>query len=819
MAELTENSDLMYRLLVQSVVDYAIYMLTPEGIVSNWNAGAARAKGYTADEIVGQHFSKFYTAEDIAANLPARNLDTALRTGRFEHEGWRVRKDGSTFWAHVVIDAVRDDDGQLVGFAKITRDNSERRAAMLAQREQERRFRYLVQGVTDYAIYMLDPDGHIVNWNAGAERAKGYAAHEIVGRHFSVFYSEADRAAGLPQQALDTAHREKRFEAEGWRFRKDGSKFWTSVVIDAIHDDDGHLIGFAKITRDITDRRQQELNLTTLLQFLDSVIANIPASVLAKDADTDEILLANVHARQLFSAGGGELKGQNAHQCLSPEIAAYIDRQIAITGNGAGANEQHDHTTLVHTALGPRQLRSRTVLGQRPNDEGKYVLVITEDVTQELAAYAKIHHMAHHDGLTNLPNRSYLNERLEAALVGSATAEFDVALLCLDLDNFKSINDTFGHGFGDKILLELASRLRSSLRSTDTLARLGGDEFAVVLPQVRSLQEAKFAAQRLLDAVAPTFMVDGQSFAVGISIGIAMSSRDACSAEQLMRYGDLALYEAKRTGRNRFELFRPDLETEALQRRQVEVDLRHALDHGELEMHYQPVVARQGDTIVGYEALMRWNHPLKGLVPPMDFIPIAEETGLIHELGTLALHMACHEAASWPDGLTVAVNLSPVQFKSNDLVKVVLGALVASDLPAARLELEITESVLLDNTDGNIETLRALKKLGVRIALDDFGTGYSSLGYLRSFAFDKIKIDKSFVRDINHSSEALSIIRAITGLSSSLMMEITAEGVETEEQFLRLQAEGCSHYQGFFFGRPQAAQVKVTRLPVRLARK
>nr|WP_315249727.1 EAL domain-containing protein [uncultured Duganella sp.] len=815
MSELTENSDLMYRLLVQSVVDYAIYMLTPEGIVSNWNAGAARAKGYTADEIVGQHFSKFYTAEDIAANLPARNLNTALRTGRFEHEGWRVRKDGSTFWAHVVIDAVRDDDGNIVGFAKITRDNSERRAAMLAQREQERRFRYLVQGVTDYAIYMLDPDGHIVNWNAGAERAKGYAAHEIVGRHFSVFYSEADRAAGLPQQALATARRDKRFEAEGWRFRKDGTKFWTSVVIDAIHDDDGRLIGFAKITRDISDRRQQELNLNTLLQFLDSVIANMPASVLAKDAATDEILLANVHARQLFSATGGELKGQSAHQCLSQEIAAYIDQQIA----GTDSAEQRDNTTLVQTALGPRHLRSRTVLGQRPNDEGNYVLIITEDVTQELAAYAKIHHMAHHDGLTNLPNRAYLNERLESALAGSARADSNVALLCLDLDNFKSINDTFGHGFGDKILLELASRLRASLRSSDTLARLGGDEFAVVLPQVRSLQEAKFAAQRLLDAVTPAFLVDGQSFAVGISIGIAMSSSNEGSAEQLMRYGDLALYEAKRTGRNRFELFRPDLETEALQRRQVEVDLRHALDHGELEMHYQPVVAQQGDTIVGYEALMRWNHPLKGLVPPMDFIPIAEETGLIHELGTLALHMACHEAASWTGELTVAVNLSPVQFKSNDLVKIVLGALVASDLPARRLELEITESVLLDNTDGNIETLRALKKLGVRIALDDFGTGYSSLGYLRSFAFDKIKIDKSFVRDINHSSEALSIIRAITGLSNSLMMEITAEGVETEEQFLRLQAEGCSHYQGYFFGRPQAAQAKVTRLPARFARK
>ncbi|WP_229261988.1 sensor domain-containing protein [Duganella guangzhouensis] len=800
----------MYRLLVQSVVDYAIYMLTPDGIVSNWNAGAQRAKGYRAEEIVGQHFSRFYTEDDIAAELPARNLAIALKTGRFEDQGWRVRKDGSTFWAHVVIDAVRDDSGHIVGFAKITRDDSARHAAELAQREQERRFRYLVQGVTDYAIYMLDPSGHIVNWNAGAQRAKGYAGEEIIGRHFSVFYTPEDRASGLPQLALDTARNERRFEAEGWRVRKDGSQFWTNVVIDAIHDDDGSLLGFAKITRDITDRRQQELQLASLLQFLDSVISNIPASVLAKHAASDEILLANSHAQALFSPTNSTLKGRQARECLSPEIADYIERQIASHGS---KDAQHDNATLINTAAGPRHLRSRTVHGKLPNDEGDYVLVITEDVTQELAAYAKIHHMAHHDGLTNLPNRTHLNERLESALQGSVSGEFDVALLCLDLDNFKSINDTFGHGFGDKILLELAKRLRASLRSGDTLARLGGDEFAVILPQVRNMQEAKHAAQRLLDAVAPAFMVDEQSFAVGISIGIALSSRAESSAEQLLRFGDLALYEAKRTGRNRFELFRPELETEALQRRQVEVDLRHALDHGELEMHYQPVVAQQGDRIVGYEALMRWQHPLRGQIPPLDFIPIAEETGLIHELGALALQLACQEAVGWPEQQSVAVNLSPVQFSSGDLVKTVAQALVTTGLAPHRLELEITESVLLDNTDGNINVLRALKQLGVRIALDDFGTGYSSLSYLRSFAFDKIKIDRSFVRDINHSREALSIIRAITGLSSSLLMEITAEGVETEEQFLRLQAEGCSHYQGYLFGRPQSAQTLVKKLP------
>lgn len=256
-----ESPDVMYRLLVQSVIDYAIYMLTPDGIVSNWNAGAQRAKGYRAEEIVGEHFSRFYSAAEQSAGLPQKGLEIARATGRYEAEGWRLRKDGTSFWAHVVIDAVHDDDGQLIGFAKVTRDCTEQRRLLLEQREQERHFRLLVQGVKDYAIYMLDPQGHVVNWNAGAERAKGYRAEEVVGEHFSLFYTPEDRLAGLPHQCLETARREGRFEAQGIRLRKDGTPFWTSVVIEAIKDEDGKLIGFAKITRDITERRQYENDL------------------------------------------------------------------------------------------------------------------------------------------------------------------------------------------------------------------------------------------------------------------------------------------------------------------------------------------------------------------------------------------------------------------------------------------------------------------------------------------------------------------------------------------------------------------------------
>ena len=821
-----ENSDLMYRLLVQSVVDYAIYMLTPDGVVSSWNAGAQRAKGYEPGEIVGQHYSRFYRDEDLAAGLPALNLQIATDTGRFEDQGWRVRKDGSAFWAHVVIDAIRDDQGALLGFAKITRDCTGQRQAELAQREQERRFRYLVQGVTDYAIYMLDIDGHVVNWNAGAERAKGYKASEIVGQHFSVFYTEPDRLAGLPQLALTTARSTSRFEAEGWRLRKDGTQFWTSVVIDAIHDDDGALIGFAKITRDITERHQQEERLieakelaedasrqmASLSDFLDSVIANIPASVLVLDVATRSILLANQQAQRLFAQDGVCLKGALAGECLSPEVADYIELH---SNDISAASGSLDDAVLVQTSIGPRNVRSRTVAGTRP--EGDYVLIITEDVTDELAAYAQIHHMAQHDGLTNLPNRTFFNQRLETALAQSRADQSGVAVLCIDLDNFKNINDAFGHGFGDKILLTLAGRLRKCLREHDTLARLGGDEFAVVLSRATRIEEAQQAAQRLIEAVAPAFSIDGHNFSVGISVGIVLAAPEGNTAEQMLQFADMALYEAKRNGRGRYEVFRPELDASARARRQMEIDLRRALHRGELQMHYQPIIERAGNRISGYEALIRWQHPERGSIPPIDFIPLAEETGLIHELGVRALNLACQEAATWTKGETIAVNLSPVQFKSTELVATVALALADSGLDAARLELEITESVLLDNSDGNIRVLKALKKLGVRISLDDFGTGYSSLSYLRSFPFDKIKIDKSFVHEMGQSREAMAIIRAITGLSSSLLIETTAEGVETEEQFQRLMDEGCSHFQGYLFGRPEAAENRVLHLEERVA--
>lgn len=810
-----------FRLLVEGVTDYAIYMLDLEGNVENWNAGAQRTKGYVAEEIVGQHFSRFYSAQDRLKHIPEKNLATAFKTGRFEDEGWRYRKDGSAFWAHVIIDAIRDDAGKLIGYAKITRDCTEQQALLRQQREHEKTFRLLVEGVTDYAIYMLDLKGRVVNWNTGAQRAKGYRADEIVGQHFSLFYSAHDRQLHLPDANLGIALKTGRFEDEGWRYRKDGSAFWAHVVIDAIHDENGHLIGFAKITRDVTERRENEQQLlrardlaqaqstrmSELSTFLDTIISNIPSCVIVEDAISREILMVNAKAEQLFGLSRSLLMHKRPHECMSAELSDYFNSlaDIALRSEGIHAREQ-----LLLTASGERVLHTRATTITGKDMRQNYVMLIVEDVTDQREADARIHHMAHHDNLTSLPNRILFRQKLSEALRNGTAQNQISATLCLDLDNFKNVNDALGHQIGDDLLRVVAKRLRSVLRERDTLARIGGDEFAIVLPDIHNAGEAATVARRLIEAIQPPMNVEGHNLAVGLSVGIALTTQAINTPEHMLRCADMALYEAKRNGRNRYEHFTAEMDDQARSRRIIENDLRDAITGRQLRLYYQPITSQNG--IIGYEALMRWHHPVKGLIMPVDFIPIAEETGLIHMLGAYALYEACREAQSWNTEQSVSVNLSPLQFKNSSLVSVVEGALQESGLAPHRLEMEITESVLLDDTLGNIRTLQNLKALGVQIALDDFGTGYSSLSYLRSFPFDKIKIDKSFINDMADSREALAIIRAITGMSRSLDIQITAEGVENNEQFVKLQEEGCTLFQGYLFGRPQPSELRLKAL-------
>jgi diguanylate cyclase (GGDEF)-like protein len=427
-----------------------------------------------------------------------------------------------------------------------------------------------------------------------------------------------------------------------------------------------------------------------------------------------------------------------------------------------------------------------------------------EDITQRQQAEASIAFMARHDALTKLPNRVLFRERMEQAIVMAGRGT-QFAVICLDLDNFKQVNDTLGHPVGDGLLIAAADRLQTCVREIDTVARLGGDEFAIIQLGVLQPDDAEALAGRIIEAFRQPFDVDGHQVLAGASIGVTVAPGDSVSYETLMRDADIALYLAKTEGRGTVRFFEPEMDARIHIRRTLESDLQGAIARNEFELHYQPLVSLTENRVVGFEALLRWHHPVRGLVSPLDFIPVAEETGMIVAIGEWVLRTACFEAENWPTDITVAVNLSPVQFKKGNLVATVQAALAESGLRPNRLELEITESVFLHDTVDTLATLRQLRAMGIGVALDDFGTGYSSLSYLRSFPFNKIKIDQSFVRDMTANKESMSIIRAVTGLGLSLGMKTIAEGVETVEQLDRLRNEGCTEVQGFYFSHPLPA--------------
>ncbi len=443
-------------------------------------------------------------------------------------------------------------------------------------------------------------------------------------------------------------------------------------------------------------------------------------------------------------------------------------------------------------------------LFHEPMPDGGWILTF-EDVTERRQAEDRVVFMARHDALTQLGNRVLFHERIEQALAQTAR-EGGFALLCLDLDQFKAVNDGLGHPIGDQLLREVAARLKGIVREGDTVARLGGDEFAIVQLGVTQPRPVASFAERIIEIVSRPYDIDGHYIVIGTSIGIALSPADGADVDALIRNADLALYTAKADGRRSWRFFKPDMDAQAQARRTLELDLRLALAREQLKVHYQPIIDASTRRICGFEALLRWYHPTLGAIPPNTFIPIAEEVGLIVPIGAWVLRQACTEAAGWPEAVKVSVNLSPAQFRSPQLVRTVMEAVAEAGLAPERLELEITESVLLHDDAATLATLHQLRSAGVRISLDDFGTGYASLGYLRRFPFDKIKIDQSFIRDLAINADSAAIVRAVTGLGHSLGIAVTAEGVETAEQMDRLVADDCTELQGFLFSRARPAE-------------
>jgi diguanylate cyclase (GGDEF)-like protein/PAS domain S-box-containing protein len=557
--------------------------------------------------------------------------------------------------------------------------------------------------------------------------------------------------------------------------------------------------GWVATHEDITERRQAELERDRAKAFLDTVIENVPVTLVVKDAREHRFVLVNRAAEQLWGLPRAGIIGKNDHDLFPKEAADQIeayDDMVLQSGDQLFVDEHPLHTP----GNGTRLVTSKRLAILGPNGDPEYLLGVIEDITERRQAEERIAHLAHHDPLTDLPNRAAFNEHLDAVVAGATRSGEPFALLAVDLDRFKEVNDVFGHSAGDALLCEVAERLKNAADGA-FVARLGGDEFTLICETGPQPATAEMLAARLQAAVTDAIEIASHQIRIGLSIGIAIFPTDGADAATLRSNADIALYRTKADGRGTVRFFEADMDKRLRERRTLQHDLQYAAQRGELAIHFQPQ-SRVGTGIVGFEALLRWHHPMRGTISPNTFIPLAEESGLIISIGDWILRETCREAASWPRPLQIAVNLSPVQFQHGDLPGKVHAILLETGLAAHRLELEITEGVLIGDFSRALSILRKLKALGVRIAMDDFGTGYSSLSYLQSFPFDKIKIDRSFVSNLDRSSQSAAIIRAVIGLGRGLELPVVAEGVETPEQLAFLTDEACDEVQGYLVGRP-----------------
>jgi len=629
-------------------------------------------------------------------------------------------------------------------------------------------------------------DFQIVSLNASAAKVVARDADHIRWQYLSELFPLLVSEGTLAR--LVAMHRDgatDHFEVE--YPRADGAPAYFSVHAAAMQD----LIAISLV--DITEIKRREASFRLLFQ-------DNPLPMMVYDTRTLQILDVNKATVQHYGYSRPEMLGLNMLD-IRPEEDREMARVAMLDPAGrpdAGETWRHRRAD---GSLIDVQIYSRTV------DYNGHAAKISAyvDVTERRKIEARINHMAHHDALTGLPNRTLLLEELRKTMAQCDRRGGLAAIHYIDLDFFKDVNDTLGHPIGDRLLRQVSDRLSSAVRETDVVSRLGGDEFCVLQNEIGDVGEAGALAERIIKVISAPYELDGHQVIIGASVGIAIAPADGATADILLKNVDMAMYRAKEDGRGVARYFQAEMDARVKARRELEMDLRAALLRGEFELNYQPVVSVETGRVSAFEALLRWRHPQRGLVPPDTFIPVAEQIGLIVPIGEWVLRTACKEAATWPKDVRIAVNLSAVQFKGGKIAATVASALAEAGLEPRRLELEITESVLLRDSESNLAHLNQLRALGTRISMDDFGTGYSSLSYLRSFPFDKIKIDRSFVEDIAGSQGDGAIVKAVAGLGTSLGMATTAEGVETPEQLARVVADGCTEIQGYLFGRPVPA--------------
>ena len=743
-----------------------------------------------------------------------RRLQEAIQSGKsgtFRFRG--VAEDGTTLQFSAAHFPVGPHQLQV-----IVQDVTSTTLAEAALRESEDHYRTAVD-LNPEVMWLADPDGSVVEVGPRWVEMVDLRAEETLGQGWTNALHPDDQASSLAAwshslqtgEPLDINYRVK-LKSDQYR--------WMRARASARRDQLGQIVRWYGTLEDIHDRWVAETALRDSEAFARSIL----------EASTMAIEVLDLEGRLIFMNGPGirimEVENFEAIKGLPFDWFWPKDERQTIR---AAIVQAQQGETVRHTLFGPTakgKARWWDISISPILDAGGKVarlLALSRDVTEakqneaEVVAGAKrLEYLARHDTLTGLPNRMHFQESMDLALLGLGDDTI-LAALSIDLDDFKLVNDTLGHLAGDALLREVALRLNACANKRDVVARLGGDEFALLLPAVGPGDAAR-TAQAILAALSTPFEIDGELVSIGASIGIAIAPRDGRTTESLLQFADVALYRVKSEKGRDFRFFEPAMDQALRERREMKRDLALALGRGELSVMYQPQVDIASNRLTGFEALLRWNSPAHGSVSPMVFIPLAEESGLIDTIGAHVLQEACAEAARWPETISVAVNLSPAQFRSREVVHAVTHALERTGLRPGRLELEITESVLFDESAEALAALEELHRIGIRVALDDFGTGYSSLSYLRRFPFDKIKIDRSFVTDLPKAEDSAAIVRAIIGLGRSLRTRVTAEGVETWEQLMMLRAEGCNEAQGYLFSRPlaqaQARQLAETGLVV-----
>jgi diguanylate cyclase (GGDEF)-like protein/PAS domain S-box-containing protein len=784
--------------------DDAIISTELDGTVTSWNRGAERIYGYSAVETLGRHISFSYLPEEGAkVGALLRRIANGEAIERFDMQ--RLKKNGTIIDVSLSLSAIKDGTGKFVGVSGIARDVTARRRTASQLQLQSAALEAAANG-----IVITDRHGAIVWANHAFTTMTGYSKEEVLGKNHRLLKS-GEQTESYYAELWSTISAGKIWHGELVNRRKDGTTYTEEMTITPVTQDLGSATDtyFIAIKQDITERKKAE----ETTQRLASIVEFSEDAIITKNMD-GTITSWNRGAEKIYGYTSGEVVGHNLSFLLHPERQAEIQAimERVLSGHPIECLETQRLAKTgsvldVSLSVSPIKDASGHIAGAS---------AIARDITQRKAAEKQVQFLAYYDALTGLPNRTLLQDRLSKALASARRQGGKVALLVLDLDEFKTINDSLGHSVGDPVLKEVAERLKKWSREQDTVARVGGDEFLIVLTAVKEVADAAVAAKRLMDTITAEFVVQGHSLGISCSVGISIFPEHGRDGETLIKNADAAMYCAKESGRNNFRFFTDDMNAQAVERLTLENGLRLALEKKELFLEYQPQMEIATGRVTGLEALLRWQHPELGLVPPNKFIRIAENSGLIMPIGEWVLRTVCSQARKWQDeglpAVSVAVNVSAIQFRQEDFCELIRRVLNETGLGPQYLELELTESLLLANADVKLSVIQELKAMGLTLAIDDFGTGYSSLSYLKQFRVSKLKIDRLFIRDVAVNPDDAAITTAIISMAKSLNLKVIAEGVEDEAQMSFLRTHQCDEIQGYYFSKPLAVDKVADKL-------